>query len=96
MALDRGGFAVEDRDRGKGVYYVRYNDPMQDDEKKKGILSKLVFWGDDDDIDKETQYQVRLHESGEATRVTIQDTKGVQSNSETAKRILSLLHEQIK
>jgi len=96
MALDRGGFAVEDRDRGKGIYYVRYNDPMQDDEKEKGILSKLVFWSDDDDIEKETQYQVRLHESGEATRVTIQDAQGVRSNSATAKRILNLLHEQIR
>ena len=96
MALDRGGFAVEDRDRGKGIYYVRYNDPMQGAEEEKGILSKLAFWSDDDDIDKETQYQVRLHESGEATRVTIQDNKGVQSNSDTAKRILGLLHEQIK
>ncbi len=96
MALDRGGFAVEDRDRGKGIYYVRYNDPMQDDKKEKGILSKLAFWSDDNDIDKETQYQVRLHESGEATRVTIQDNNGVRSNSDTAKRILGLLHEQIK
>jgi len=95
MALDRGGFAVEDRDRGKGIYYVRYNDPLQDGEKEKSILSKLNFWSDDE-VDKETQYQVRLHEGVEVTRVTIQDNKGVQSNSDTAKRILSLLHEQIK
>ncbi len=97
MALDRGGFAVEDRDRDKGIYYVRYNDPVQDDkkEKEKGILSKLAFWSDDD-IDKEVQYQVRVHESGDTTRVTIQDDKGVQINSKTAKRILNLLHEQIK
>jgi len=96
MALDRGGFAVEDRDRGRGIYYVRYNDPMRNGKKEKGFLSKLAFWSDDDDIDKETQYQVRLHETGDATRVTIQDNKGVQSNSDTAKRILALLHEQIK
>ncbi len=96
MALDRGGFAVEDRDRGKGIYYVRYNDPMQGEKKKKGFLSKLAFWSDDDDIDKETQYQVRLQASDESTRITIQDNQGVRSNSETAKRILGLLHEQIK
>lgn len=96
MALDRGGFAVEDRDRNKGIYYVRYNDPMQNGEKKKGFLSKLAFWSDDDDIDKETQYQVRLQENGESTRITIQDNKGVRNSSETAKRILGLLHEQIK
>ena len=98
IALDRGGFAVEDRDRAKGIYYVRYNDPMHSEEKKKGILSKLAFWRDDDhdDIDKETQYQVKLHKKGETTRVTIQDDDGVRSNSDTARRILALLHEQIK
>ncbi len=98
MALDRGGFAVEDRDRAKGIYYVRYNDPMHSEGKKKGILSKLAFWRDEDhdSAGKETQYQVRLHKNGETTRVTIQDDKGVRSSSDTAKRILSLLHEQIK
>ncbi|MCF6353651.1 MAG: outer membrane protein assembly factor BamC [Candidatus Polarisedimenticolaceae bacterium] len=98
IALDRGGFAVEDRDRAKGIYYVRYNDPTHSEEKKKGILSKLAFWRDDDhdDFDKETQYQVKLQKKGEATRVTIQNDDGVRSNSDTAKRILVLLHEQIK
>ncbi|MEO7338622.1 MAG: outer membrane protein assembly factor BamC, partial [Caldimonas sp.] len=27
LALDRSGFTVEDRDRGQGLYYVRYVDP---------------------------------------------------------------------
>ncbi len=27
LALDRGGFTVEDRDRSQGVYFVRYIDP---------------------------------------------------------------------
>ncbi len=98
IALDRGGFAVEDRDRAKGIYYVRYNDPAHSEGKKKGILSKLAFWRDDDhdEVDKETQYQVKLHKKGETTRVTIQDDDGVRSNSDTARRILALLHEQIK
>ena len=95
MALDRAGFAVEDRDRDKGIYYVRYNDPMQEQESK-GLLSKLAFWESDDKIDKETQYQVSLRAEGEVTRVAILDSKGNRDNTETAKRILTLLHEQIK
>lgn len=95
MALDRGGFAVEDRDRGKGIYYVRYNDPMAEQEEK-GILSKLMFWDSDEKIDKETQYQVSLRAEDKFTRVAILDSKGKQDNSETARRILTLLHEQIK
>ncbi len=98
MALDRGGFAVEDRDRTKGIYYVRYHDPMRGKEKKKGLLSRLAFWRDDGDEDagEEGQYQVRLHKEGEVTRLTIQNDQGVQSRSDTARRILGLLHEQIK
>ncbi len=47
MALDRVGFAVEDRNRTSGIYFVRYNDPLGD-EDKKGLLSKLAFWSSDE------------------------------------------------
>jgi hypothetical protein len=30
LALDRVGFTVEDRDRSKGIYFVRYVDPTKD------------------------------------------------------------------
>ena len=53
LALDRVGFLVEDKDRTRGVFYVRYSDIAAEDangpQKKKGLLSKLKFWGDDDD-----------------------------------------------
>ncbi|HEY3326848.1 MAG TPA: outer membrane protein assembly factor BamC [Novimethylophilus sp.] len=51
LALDRVGFLVEDRNRSQGLFYVRYSDLEIDapsDEKKKGLLDKLKFWGDDD------------------------------------------------
>ena len=44
LALDRVGFTVQDRDRSRGLYFVRYVDPLKDTEKK-GFLSKLKFWG---------------------------------------------------
>ncbi|HEY7987248.1 MAG TPA: outer membrane protein assembly factor BamC [Methylophilaceae bacterium] len=53
LALDRIGFLVEDKDRSKGLYFVRYSDlDAEDDttsEDKKGWLDKLAFWRDDDD-----------------------------------------------
>jgi outer membrane protein assembly factor BamC len=50
LALDRIGFVVEDKDRSSGLFFVRYSDIDIDDtpEKKKGLLDKLKFWGDDD------------------------------------------------
>ncbi len=96
MALDRSGFAVEDRDRSKGLYYVRYDDPMKD-QKDPGFLSKLAFWRADENIDKENQYQVSLQaEQDGSTQVVVRNSSGSLDNSETAIRILTLLHEQIK
>lgn len=96
VALDRVGFAVEDRDRSQGIYYVRYNDPMNDSEKP-GFLSKFLFWRDKDrNIDKENQYQVNLRPEGGSTLLLVLNSEGVRDNSETALRILTLLHEQLQ
>ena len=96
VALDRVGFVVEDRDRGDGVYYVRYNDPMRQPEKKNW-LGKLVFWDvDEADIDKESQYQIKLAETSQATEVSVLNALGSRDNSETAQRILILIQEQIR
>jgi len=96
VALDRVGFAVEDRDRSRGLYYVRYNDPMRDVEEP-GMLDKLAFWKDNDaNIDKDNQYMVGLTSKGASTQVVVLNKAGVQENSDTAVRILTLLHEQIR
>jgi outer membrane protein assembly factor BamC len=94
LALERVGFAVEDRDRATGVYYVRYDDPLNKEEK--GMLSRLAFWRDDEEIDSETPYEVRLQEDGEVTRVVVLDGKGQPERSGTGTRILTLLQEQIR
>lgn len=50
LALDRIGFVVEDRDRSRGVFYVRYFDISEDQTKEdKGLFDKLKFWGDDEE-----------------------------------------------
>ncbi|MCU7844220.1 MAG: outer membrane protein assembly factor BamC [Candidatus Thiodiazotropha sp. (ex Monitilora ramsayi)] len=97
IALDRVGFAVEDRDRSAGVYYVRYNQLSSDKTEKKGFFSKLAFWRDDEaEIDDKVQYQVALDELDEETRVVVRNEAGVMDNSEIAQRILALIDEQIR
>lgn len=51
LAIDRVGFVIEDKNRAEGLFYVRYSDVDIDtpDEKKKGLLETLKFWGDDED-----------------------------------------------
>lgn len=51
LALDRVGFVVEDRDRSRGLYFVRYADLGATEGsggEKKGLLESLKFWGSDD------------------------------------------------
>lgn len=95
LALDRVGFAVEDRNRSAGIYYVRYNDPTRE-EADKGLLSRLKFWGDDEDVDKVNRYQVKVGTSGDRTVVRVANEQGEPERSPTAIRILSLLNEQIR
>jgi len=96
LALDRTGFAVEDRNRSEGVFYVRYDDPQRSQPKKKGVLSRMAFWKRGDKISQVEQYQVRLSESGGETRVTVHDASGRPDTSATGERILALLYDQMR
>ena len=95
VALDRVGFTVEDRNRGVGVYFVRYNDPLREEAEKEGWLSKLAFW-ESAEADEAKVYQIALKGSGERTRIVVLDGDGKRDNSATARRILTLLFEQLK
>lgn len=93
LALDRVGFTVQDRDRANGVYYVRYQDPSQGAEKE-GFLSKLAFWRKDE-TPRDT-YQVAVNSEGASSRIEVRTKDGEPDRSETAKRILNLLYEELK
>ena len=97
LALDRVGFTVEDRDRSKGLYFVRYIDPMIDNRTadNRGWFSRLKFWGNDDPK-KAEQYRVLVKDMGERAEVNVLDKEGAPDRSVTANRILTLLHEQLR
>nr|VFJ66457.1 MAG: Beta-barrel assembly machine subunit BamC [Candidatus Kentron sp. DK] len=100
LALDRIGFTVEDRDRSRGLFYVRYVDPLRDTEEKKGWLSRMKFWGKDEKPEKD-EYLIRLREqtavtNTATTHVEVLDKEGEPERGSTADRILTLLHEQLK
>ena len=98
LALDRSGFTVEDRDRNQGVYFVRYVDPEADNRgKEEGLLSWLAFWrSSDDKTEPGDQYRVRVVADGDASLVSVLTREGGGDNSATAKRILTVLHEQLR
>lgn len=101
VALDRSGFTVEDRDRSKGLYFVRYIDPEADGGTKGsgGFLSKLAFWRKDDAIDlsKLPQYQVKVSEAkDDASEVKVLSKDGAPETSDTSRKILGLLYNQLR
>jgi outer membrane protein assembly factor BamC len=99
LALDRVGFTVEDRDRSKGLYYVRYIDPEIDNKsaEKKGLLSRFKFWGGgNSDKQKKEQYRVLVKDEGERAEVNVLNKEGGKEQSATANRILTLLYDQLK
>ena len=96
LALDRVGFTVEDRDRSKGLFFVRYVDPESDSQNKKdGMLSKLAFWKPSTPA-PQTRYRVYVKDEGATTTVQVLSNEGGIDQSETSRKILGLLYEQLK
>jgi outer membrane protein assembly factor BamC len=99
LALDRTGFTVEDRNRAKGIYFVRYIDPEADNAtaSKPGFFSKLAFWKSST-VSSTEQYQIELAETpaANATTVRVLSAKGEAAQPETANKIIKLLFEQAK
>jgi outer membrane protein assembly factor BamC len=97
LALDRGGFTVEDRDRNRGLYFVRYVDQGSDAQNKAsepGFFSRL--FGTKDEKKSALRYRVMVKSAGEASRITVLDDQGVQTTNANADRILNLLNDQLK
>ncbi|MGE5320078.1 MAG: outer membrane protein assembly factor BamC [Hyphomicrobiaceae bacterium] len=97
LALDRVGFAVEDRDRSKGVYFVRYIDPEIDNGSKRdeGVFAKFAFWRSKKN-QTSPQLQIVVSEAGEKTRVSVTGTGGKPAEADTQNRIIKLLHNELK
>jgi len=92
--LDSKGFTVEDRDRSRGVYFVRYIDPFNQPEESSWV-DDIAAWQDDVDSSPEEYYYIKLISDAENTNVTILDAEEVRTSSDTAKRLLALMQEQL-
>jgi outer membrane protein assembly factor BamC len=99
LALDRVGFTVEDRDRSKGLYFVRYVDPDADSKsgEPKGFFAKLNPFGKSDRKGATSeQFRIQVRDANTSSQVSVLGKDGAVEKSDTASRILSLLYEQLK
>jgi outer membrane protein assembly factor BamC len=97
LALDRAGFTVEDRDRTKGMFYVRYLDPDVP-VKTDGFLKKIFSWGSDADKNKAApQFRISVVPgAGSVSNVAVLDKDGNPDATPTAGRMLVILNDQLK
>ena len=93
LSLDRTGFTVEDRDRNKGIYFVRYVEPNAD-KSEPGFFSKLL--GASAKSNPPLKYQIAVRSQADATIVSILDTNGAPDTSANAQRIVKVLADDLK
>lgn len=93
LALDRVGFTVEDRDRNKGIYFVRYVDE-EEVTNKKGFFTRL-FGASDKEVHAK-RYQILVKGEGNVSHVAVQNNDGTTDKSSSADKILKLLLEQLR
>jgi len=96
LALDSGGFTVDDRDRSAGDYFVRYRDTDTGQQNEEpGFFSRL--FGGGSGRAQAPQYRLHLAQdsTGAQTQVVVLDANGQRDNSATARRLLSVLADKM-
>ncbi len=85
LAIESAGLAVEDKDREKGIYYLR---PVK---IETGWLDKLKFWKSNQDT--LNHYRVNVKDGGILCEVTITDQSG--ASNKVSKQMLEAMYKDI-
>jgi outer membrane protein assembly factor BamC len=94
LALDRSNFTVEDRDRSRGIYFVRYVNPKELGDGRSWFGRTF---GKSNDADKKAKlYRVVVQTGGENLIViVVQDADGKPENTATGNQLLTTLDRQL-
>lgn len=93
LSLDRTGFTVEDRDRNKGLYYVRYQ--ASDVQASEDGFFKKWFSGSTKAASA-GKYQIAVRSAGNKTTVSVLNDLGTPELSDVAKNIVKVLADDLK
>ncbi|BEI37062.1 outer membrane protein assembly factor BamC [Polynucleobacter sp. HIN7] len=94
LALDRSNFTVEDRDRSRGIYFVRYVNPKDLGDGRSWFGRTF---GRSNDSDKKAKlYRVVVQARGEnQVVILVQDSEGKPENTATGNQLLTTLDRQL-
>jgi outer membrane protein assembly factor BamC len=93
LALDRTNFTVEDRDRAKGIYFVRYV-ALVADKSEKGFFSNLFSSSKPDSAPQ--KFRVSVVSQGESSTVSVQYADGSTPPLADAQQIMKVIAEDLK
>ena len=97
VALDRTGFTVEDRDRSKGLYYVRYvqANKAETTKEKQGWFARK-FSSKKQAENTPHQYQIAVRSEGANSQVLVLNAQGQPATTKAAQNIVRVLAEDLK
>ncbi len=94
VALDRGGFTVEDRDRKAGLYFVRFVDKPK--EKSDVPWYKSLFTPSKTTVVGPQKYRLKMVSENETTKISVLNNAGDPDKGEIANTIASILVDELK
>ena len=94
LALDRGGFTVEDRDRSAGLYFIRYIDPKLATREDPNFFQKL--FSSDKDAVRPQRLRMLVKAVGTKSVVSVQNSAGVADDSAVARQIIGKLTDELR
>lgn len=93
LALDRTNFTVEDRDRSKGIYFVRYVAPVAD-KAEPGFFSKMFSKAKPDAGPQ--RFRISVTSQGMSSTVSVQNADGSPAAASDAQRITKVIADDIQ
>lgn len=93
VALDRTGFTVEDRDRQKGIYFVRYVSGTG--QEQPGFFARM-FGAKKSEGPVLNKYRIAVSAQGTGSLVQVLNEQGQPESADNASKILKLLAPEIR
>ncbi len=94
LSLDRTSFTVEDRDRAKGIYYVRYVAPVAEKADSGGFFSNWFGASKTDTTPK--KFRILVFSKDATSTVSVQNLDGTAASAGDAQRIVKVLADDLK
>lgn len=86
LAVERAGLAIEDKDRIRGIYFLRTQT-----KEESGWMDKLQFWKSGKDANS---YRVIVKDKVSSSEVTVTDQNG--ASDDTSRQMIEAIYKNIK